>query len=185
MQTITQTILNGMIAKAIGLLEKSARYNDPHLITLLRQVPVTINTRLRTKGGLIRYRKQPYTGMVSGIQIEINYDYCTRTTEEVVYNTVAHELAHGYHLLLTQDTDHGSMWRNIHHAMGGTGEAYHNVEVQKNKVQRHKIVDARNGKVYTVSTRRWNQLRYISLDTGGARFKLQESYVKGQQPAMA
>jgi predicted SprT family Zn-dependent metalloprotease len=184
MQTFNQTILNGMIEKSIGLLEKSSRYNDSRLLAFLRKVPVTINTRLRTKGGLIRYRIQPYTKIAYDLAIEINPDYCLRATDEQVYNTVAHELSHAYHVLLTQSTDHGTMWQSIHRAMGGTAERCHKVEVQKNNVQRHQIRDLTDGKTYTVSTRRWNQLSYYRLLDGTARFVKQSSYIK-PQPAMA
>ncbi len=183
MQTFNQTILNGMIEKVIALLENSS-YADGLASQRLRSVPFTINYRMRTKGGVCKYIRAPYTKLISHIVVEINHDYCLRATEEEVQNTVSHELAHAYQLLITNDTDHGWMWQSIHRAMGGTAERCHTVEVQKNRVHRHKIVDARNGKTYTVSTRRWNQIRYLA-EGNHLRFTLQESYIKGQQPVMA
>jgi predicted SprT family Zn-dependent metalloprotease len=183
MQTFNQTILNGMIEKVIALLEKSS-YADALAIQRLRATPFTINYRMRTKGGCCKYRRQAYTKQAYDISIEIGHDFCMRATQEEVQNTVSHELAHAYQVLLTNDTDHGWMWQSIHRAMGGTAERCHQVEVQKNRVLRHKIVDTRNGKTYTISTRKWNQIRYIA-EGNHLRFKLQESFVAGQPQTAA
>lgn len=183
MQTLNQTILNGMIEKAINLLVGSSLH-DAHLVALLRKVPVTINYRMRTAGGRVGYTRQPYTRAVINISVEINYEYALLAMEDEVQNTVSHELAHAYHILLTGSTDHGSQWQRIHLAMGGTAERCHNVEVRKNNVQRHKILDSRNGKTYNVTTRKWNTIKDWTIQ-GNPVFTKVESFIKGQQPAMA
>lgn len=173
-----------MIEKVIALLANSS-HADGLAIQRLRAVPFTINYRMRTKGGHCKYIRAAYTKLVSNIVIEINHDYCLRATEEEVQNTVSHELAHAYQLLISGDTDHGWMWKSIHRAMGGTAERCHNVEVQKNRVQRHKIVCALTGKPYTVTTRKWNAIKDMKMWDGRPRFTRQQSYIRGQQPAMA
>lgn len=184
MTLLNQTILNIMIDKAITLLSQSS-LNDGRLVELLRKVPVEINYRMRTCGGRCQYKRNRYTGMAYEISVDINYDYASRATEEQVYNTVAHELAHAYHILLTQSTDHGGHWQRIHIAMGGTAERCHKVEVQKNTVHRHQVKDMTDGKTYTVSTRRLNQLRAYRLQDGTSRFICQSSYVKPQRTMTA
>ncbi len=180
MQTFNQTILDDMIQKAIRLLETS-QYNDPFSVACLRSVPVNINTRMRTNGGTCVYSRNRLSGDVSKIQINICHHYATVAPEEDIYDTVSHELAHAYQLILIRDTDHGPQWKRIHAAMGGTGERCHVAIVQRNQVQRHRILDQRDGKTYTLTTRRWNQISFLKLSDGRDRFIKQETFIKPQR----
>lgn len=183
MQTFNQTILNSMIEKALDLLQKS-NFNDFLALFDLRSIPFSINTRMRTKGGVCSYLRQRSDGKISNIKIEICYQYALVATEEEIYNTVAHELAHAYELILTGKTDHGILWQKIHTSMGGTAERCHTVDVQRNQVQRHKILDRRDGKIYVLTTRRWNKISFLKLSDGKDRFVKQDSFIKPQM-AMA
>lgn len=162
---------------------KSSRWYDEKDVDRLRAIPIVINTRMRTAGGSMRWKIMPYTRHASDLRLDISSFHVNHSTEEIVRNTVMHEYAHGYHVIRTHSTDHSFMWQMIHQAMGGNGSRTHNSVVKRNCVTRHKIVDNRTGRLYTVSTRKWNQVRnWTYTPVGGtstAVFTEKETFTRG------
>lgn len=175
--------IRALLEESIKHLE-TTRWFDLKQVEQLRAIPVNINTRRRTVSGMCLYTRNPYTKLAIDIRLEFSHHYMERATVEEMRNTVAHEYAHALHVLRSGSTDHSFMWKSIHSALGGNASRTHMVEVKKNKVQRHKIIDRRDGyagKTYTVSTRRWNHLMNHKSLVGGAlvnSFSLIESFTK-------
>lgn len=176
-KNIRQTISN-FLDVAIEHLKKTVWY-DPILAERLRGIFVTLNTRTRTVGGSCNYTYNRYTGHALSFKIEFGMHYLERATLEEVRNTVAHEYAHAYHVMrvgvVKRESKHDYMWKSIHRAMGGNGEQFHQVEVQKNKVQRWivKVNDGSNRQL-TFSTRTWNKAKDRLMADGTRRYTLVE-----------
>ena len=189
MINVTTSTIIIMRDRAIEAL-KASRYGEAlsakqGLIEKLIGIPLSLNYRTRTRGGSCKWKRQAYTRHAYDISIEIGYEYATRATEIELENTVKHELAHAFHILLTHSSDHGSMWQMIHRAMGGTAERCHSVTVRKNIVKRYKIVDNKTGKVYNVTQRKLIALKTWPSVNGVERFSVQGVFTRGGEPQLA
>lgn len=156
--------INAMRDRAVELLKASHYGKFPETIEQLRNVPLTINYRTRTRGGSCKWNRLPYTRHATNVRVEIGHHFATRAPIKELENCVTHELAHAFHVLMTHDSDHGVMWQAIHRAMGGNAERCHSVDVKKNRVQRHIVKDLSTGRIYkAVSTRTWNRIKNAKI----------------------
>lgn len=184
MMNVTINTIHIMRDKAIELLKSSAWGSDPVLIERLRLLPLTLNYRSRTRGGSCKWMRQAYTKHAVDICVEVGYEFATRAPEHEVENCVKHELAHAFHVMLTHDSDHGTMWQSIHRAMGGTAERTHSVPVRKNIVQRVRFTDRTTNKTHVCTLRKWNYYKDVPL-LDGKRFVFIEQFTRGGEPVPA
>lgn len=158
---ISESYVRNLIAQSFAKFKANgSMYYSTHAEERITQmVKITFNERYRVRGGTCKFFRTMDRKSIRTLEIILSTSFMEKTDSEKHFQLVSHELAHGYHAFIRGKSDHGSEWRAIHRAMGGDGERCHSEEVIRNKVKRHEIKDIRNGKTYTVSTRRWNFIK--------------------------
>ena len=162
-------ILNVCLEK----LKATRHYSQHHVDLLMAKLTIELNDRMRTRGGSCRWTH--LNGTVLTVGIRLCSVFFERATAEQQYNTISHEFAHAYELILTGgETSHGARWQSIHRAMGGNAERCHTVEMVRNKVKRHTLVNVLTGQIYNnVSTRMVNKCKRTNQILGYVKYKVE------------
>lgn len=112
-----------------------------------------INTRLKTCAGRCKFDRG-----TKEATIEINPKIFARQTVEERYNTVSHELAHAVEFYVTNNSNHGSQWKTLHRAMGGSAERCHNICMAGLAGRNYKVVDNDSQKVYYLTRKQVSKI---------------------------
>lgn len=128
--------LQNIIDKAL----KACRDKDPAWGVVVDPIEWNVNYRLKRVLGMACYYDNTIT---------INGTYLETATEEAVYNTVTHELAHFIAWRCYREPGHGRMWKYVHINLEGTAERCTNARLHgynsvKNRVKR--VILEKNGK---------------------------------------
>lgn len=114
---------------------------------------VGINTRCRTKAGFLAWSQVLRTACQ--FRLEISEYVHRNTSEEELYDTISHELAHLIQVKLAGSSDgHGPQWQSIHLAMGGNAKRCHVMKTTKRNA-RKRVKLERDGKVFFVTPRKY------------------------------
>lgn len=125
-----------MIDKAL----KACREKNPAWGVIVDPIEWIVNYRIRRVLGMARFYDNTIT---------INGTYLETATDEAVYNTVTHELAHFIAYRYYREPSHGRMWKHVHMQLEGTAERCTNARLHgynstKNRVKR--VILEKNGK---------------------------------------
>lgn len=122
--------------KAIEAKELALRL-APHLSDKIKEAFDTIEliTTLRgKKAGLCSYKQfidHRTSKIIPKLTIRINAEMASLSRdnfEEIVYDTVTHELAHAIDFLINDKSGHEEFWQKLHIYLGGSGNRYHKME---------------------------------------------------------
>jgi predicted SprT family Zn-dependent metalloprotease len=153
------TKLQDMITKAMATIAAK----DPAWANACASIKWEINPNLRRVLGCASYFLN---------SIEISGPYFNSASEDAVYNTVTHELAHFIAYKLYHCKGHGMMWKYVHANLGGTAERctkaenYGYVPV-RNVIKR--VVLEKGGKEFKITLARWHKQRY-GIEAAGYKY---------------
>jgi len=136
---------------------------DPAWFAICEKISWSVNPNLRRVLGCARYYKWT---------IEMSGPYVESASEEIVYNTVTHELAHFISMFHFHSSGHTPMWKRVHMSLGGSAQrctdaaagGYHAV---RNVVKR--VIVGREGKEYRCTPKRWTNQQYF-LESRGYKY---------------
>jgi predicted SprT family Zn-dependent metalloprotease len=146
-----------MIEKAM----KIAHEYNPQWHAVAEHIKWEINPNLRRTLGRAKLLNKT---------IEISGDHLANTSDEVLLDTVTHELAHIVAYYVYRDRGHGWCWRKTHLALGGNGKrcASQNeigYAVRRNKIKRV-VLQKKDGSEGHTTLTRWNRQRESYLISG-------------------
>lgn len=122
---------NDFMAAYDKCLERAKDFmNDrgyPHATDILDNIPVVFFA----KGGNAGVAKCRETFNGAMYNIEFNVSYIHANFDEMVNNTLPHEIAHVMGHIATGKMDHGPVWKRMCRAIGGSGNRTHNYEVKR------------------------------------------------------
>lgn len=155
-----------------------------HVVSVMR---LSFNNRLTRCAGRAKSRFTPtfhgngqITYTATGQVLELAPKVLARMSDEQVFDTVSHELAHLLDYYVRADElrksrradTHGASWKRIHRWMGGTAErCYKATDLEggtaglRRKVKRHVITY--KGKEYTVTSHRKTKYERMGLFHNG------------------
>lgn len=94
---------------------------------------------------------------------------------EILENTVPHELAHVIGFITGAFKNHDKNWKRVCKVLGGTGETYHRLEWTPAKVTKKFVYETTCGSKVTVGVNRHNKIQngktYVLSKTGGKLLK--------------
>lgn len=138
----------------------AVKAKDPTWFALCEKISWSVNHNMRRSLGMACYQRWT---------IEMSGPYVEQANEEVIYNTVTHELAHFIAFYIYRCAGHGATWKMVHMIFGGTAKrctnaaegGYHAV---RNVVRR--VILGKGGKEYQCTPKRWERQKY-GLEAAG------------------
>jgi hypothetical protein len=145
-----------LVQKALDTYKPFARSIEKVAIEWLeRNLKVDVSDRYRTRAGTCAWTHDRHSGDILSMKVVFG---TAVLTEDSMYQTVAHEVAHAVAIVSKQDKGHGWIWQAICKKMGGNGQQYHKLPVVKNKVKRVCIVC--DGKPLYVTPKNYEGVKY-------------------------
>lgn len=127
----------------------------PEWYALITDIKWSVNSRMKRTLGRARMNQ-----LLAYYAIEISENYFNTATEDGIYNTVVHEIAHIIAYRAYKDPGHGHMWRTVFTILGGNGErcakpGENGYQAARNRVKR--IILEKNGKEFKITPNRYNR----------------------------
>lgn len=153
------TKLQDMIAKAMATIAAK----DPAWANACASIKWEVNPNLRRVLGVATYFLN---------SIEISGPYFNSASDDAVYNTVTHELAHFIACRVYNCKGHGMMWKYVHTNLGGTAARCTNAQEHgyvpvRNVIKR--VILERGGKEFKITLARWNKQKY-GIEANGYKY---------------
>ena len=121
-------------AKVYEKIEEVYRLAEQHYQRSFTQPPVVFSERMTRCAGKASSKWNSVLGQYSPSKLTFGIKFLREHTEEVLNNTVAHEIAHliAIELYGEEGRGHGSEWKSVMRALGVPAEIYHDMKLSCN-----------------------------------------------------